>query len=146
VGQMMTPAPTCVSSDVSALDLVRLLHDKGFRHLLVTEGEKLVGIISDRDVIRCFGPDEPPRRDQLARITTAQLMSRDVVTVRHSTPVRRAIRLMLEHGISCLPVVGESRPVGIFTSTDVYLTLELLLDERYSDPTPQDDHSLTFAI
>src|SRR5688500_7594172 len=82
VGQVMTPAPTCVAATASALELVRMFHDKEFRHLLITDNRgRLTGVVSDRDVLRCFGPERAPRRDVLASIPASQIMSTDLVTI-----------------------------------------------------------------
>jgi len=127
VGQVMTPEPNCIPAETNALELVRLFHAKQFRHLLVTGEEGLLGVISDRDVIRCLGPDHSPQRATLTRITAAEIMSCDVVTVAPETPLEKAVALMLEEGISCLPVVREGGLVGILTNTDLHVVLQILL-------------------
>src|SRR5690349_24897767 len=82
VGQVMTPAPTCVSPQASVLDLVRMFHEKEFRHLLITDNRgRLVGVVSDRDVVRCLGPSGSTSRDALSSISAHQIMSTDVVTI-----------------------------------------------------------------
>ena len=128
VGQVMTPDPACISADASILDLVRLFHAKEFRHPLVTDAEgNLVGVVSDRDVIRCFGPAKYPPEDVLRGITAAEIMSTDVVTVSPDDPLEQAIELLFGYGINCLPVVSDTRLVGILTTTDLYVVLEALL-------------------
>lgn len=63
VGQVMTSNPSCISPDTTALELIGLFHAKQFRHLLVVDEERrLIGIISDRDVLRCLGPAKRPDR------------------------------------------------------------------------------------
>jgi acetoin utilization protein AcuB len=128
VGQVMTPSPSCITPETNALELVRLFHAKQFRHLLVEDEEgHLVGVISDRDVIRCLGPDHSPQRATLARITAAEIMSTDLVTANLEMPLEEAVARMLEEGISCLPVVSGQRLVGILTNTDLHVVLQLLL-------------------
>lgn len=127
VGQVMTVSPSCVAPGLSALELIKLFHAKGFRHLLVTEAERLVGVISDRDVIRCLGPGDAPQRDVLAQITAAEVMSVDLVTVGPEMLLEKAAVLMLEEGISCLPVVREGILLGILTNTDLHVVLQVLL-------------------
>lgn len=126
-GHVMTLAPSCIPPDTTALELIKLFHTKQFRHLLVTDApNRLVGVISDRDVIRCLGPERPDR-SVLAGITAAEIMSTDLVTVDPNTPLQRAVVLMLDQGISCLPVLAEGALVGILTNTDLYLVLQVLL-------------------
>ena len=128
VAQVMTAAPECVQLETSALELVRTFHAKGFRHLPVTDaGGRLVGIISDRDVLRALGPGEAPDRELLAGIPAADLMSTDLVTISPQHTLADAVDLLLEHGISSLPVLVDGILVGILTTTDLYLALQILL-------------------
>lgn len=124
----MTANPSCIQQDATLLELVRLFHAKEFRHPLVTDDQgRLVGVISDRDVLRCFGPGEYPSEDVLRGVKAADIMSTDVVTIEPAAPLERAVELMFGYGISCLPVVAKERLVGILTSTDLYLVLESAL-------------------
>ncbi len=127
VGDAMTVAPTCISPKTTALELIKLFHAKQFRHLLVTDVRaRLIGVVSDRDVIRCLGPDRPDR-SLLAGITASELMSRDLVTIDPDVPLHKAVTLMVDEGISCLPVLAEGALVGILTNTDLHLALQVLL-------------------
>jgi acetoin utilization protein AcuB len=125
---VMTPTPTCVAPEASVLQLVRLLHAKRFRHLLVTtDGGKLVGIISDRDVVRCFGPTDYPDEDLLAGIRTDEIMSRDVISISSDRSLAAALDVMHDHGVSCLPIVDGERLVGIVTTSDLMRLLRQLV-------------------
>jgi acetoin utilization protein AcuB len=126
-GRVMTADPVCITAQASVLDLVRMFHAKAFRHLLVADDAgRLLGVISDRDVLRCLGPDTADPA-QLTRIAAGDLMSTDLVTISRNTPVAQAIGLMVDQGISCLPVLEGQRPVGIMTSTDLHVLLQVLL-------------------
>jgi len=127
VGQVMTASPSCVAPRLSALELIKLFHAKGFRHLLVTEADRLVGVISDRDVIRCLGPGDAPQREVLAQIKAAEIMSSDLVTVEPGMLLEKAAVMMLDEGISCLPVVQDGVLLGILTNTDLHVVLQILL-------------------
>jgi CBS domain-containing protein len=128
VRDVMTPAPTCIASSTSALDVVRMFHAREFRHLLVTDARgRLLGLVSDRDVIRCFGPGRYPNNEVLAGISAAEIMSSDLISVRPDMPLVEALTEMLVHGINCLPVLAEEKLVGILTSTDMSTVLEVLL-------------------
>lgn len=136
VEQVMTSVPQCIASDTTAYELVKLFHDKGFRHLLVTSDDgRLVGVVSDRDVLRCIGgPGKAPRREALEAITVAELMSTDLITITPEMPMQQAVALMLEQGISCLPVLEDGVLRGIVTNTDLLMLLEILMQtlRRYS--------------
>lgn len=120
VCDIMTPAPTCIDSQATILQIVRLVHAKKFRHLLITDDRnELVGVVSDRDIVRCFGPGEFPDDSVLEKMRAADIMSTDVVSVGPNTSVAACIDEMLDHGINCLPVVVGRRPVGILTTADL---------------------------
>lgn len=127
---VMTPTPTCVAPEASVLQLVRTFHTKKFRHLLVTtDGGKLVGIVSDRDVVRCFGPTEYPDESKLADIRTDSIMSRDVITIGADSSIANAIDSLREHGVSSLPVIDGEHLVGIVTTSDLLRLLRRMLVE-----------------
>ena len=133
VREIMTPRPSCLDAGTSLLELVSLFHEQQFRHLLVTdEAGRLVGVISDRDVIRRFPPGESPDEEFLRGITAAEIMSTDVVSIESSRPVAHALQIMFDFGIHCLPVVDAERLVGILTSTDLYAVLQVLLDPAWA--------------
>ena len=129
VRDVMTVAPCCVAASTTTPELIDLFHAKQFRHLLVTCPEKgLVGVISDRDVIRCLGPEKSPKRSKLAGIVAGEIMSTDLITIGPNTPLERAVQIVVDQGISCLPIVADGTPVGILTNTDLHIVLQVLLE------------------
>jgi len=128
VGQVMTGRPSCITPDTPLLKLLNLFHAKQFRHLLVVDDDGvLIGVISDRDVMRCLGPERSPNAAVLNRITARNIMSTDLITATPGTSLDRAVTLMIDHGISCLPVQIDSTLVGILTNTDLNVMLQVLL-------------------
>jgi acetoin utilization protein AcuB len=85
-------------------------------HLVVTDGSRIVGVLSDRDVGGRNGG--PLRRNRIV----SELMADRVVTVNPDATVRRAANLMRGRSIGCLVVADATRPVGIVTVGDL-LTL-----------------------
>lgn len=134
VAHVMTTDPSCVGPDTSVLELVELFHAKHFRHILVVDHEgRLVGVVSDRDVLRCFGPKEGPKRSVLAEIRVGDLMSKDLVTISPETPLEQAVTLMVEEGISSLPVLNGTELVGILTNTDLHVVLQVFLQSALAE-------------
>ena len=94
-------------------------------HLLVVDGWKLKGVISDRDVLKHLSPyaDSPAEmnRDAFTLQKKAhQIMSRDVVSVSPQDSIVHAAQLLLDHQISCLPVLDDQEKVeGVVTWRDL---------------------------
>jgi acetoin utilization protein AcuB len=128
VRDVMSTKPTCVGPNDTVLHLVRVFHEKQFRHLLVTDDDKqLLGVVSDRDVVRCFGPTDYPDQALLAKIKTAEIMSGDVITIDAEASLVAAIDLMHDQGVSCLPVLDNRRLAGIVTTSDLMRLLRRIL-------------------
>ena len=86
----------------------------GIRHLLVIDhSNTLVGVVSDRDILRAFGALGDKS------LVIAAIMSTRPVMIRDSAPAREALEIMLDRKISCLPVEGDDgQLVGVVTETD----------------------------
>ena len=90
-----------------------------FRHILVTKGDRLVGVLSDRDVLRFFA-----RRGGASGGTISEMVTVNPRTIDPSASIAEATRLMLQHRINCLPVTdGGGAVVGILTTTDLLRAL-----------------------
>jgi acetoin utilization protein AcuB len=124
VRDIMQTHPVSATPETRLPHLLRLLQRRGFRHLPVLDGGKLVGIISDRDLkqsmISAASMTEGRERDRLLdELTAGQIMARVVVTIGPMFGVDEAARLMATRKISALPVTEGDRLVGIVTETDV---------------------------
>lgn len=114
VRDIMQSRVVTVTPQTAARDALRLLRARGIRHLVVLEGEGVVGIVSDRDVKQIAAQPE-----RFAEWAVDDVMSGAVITADPTTPVEDAARLMLKEKISALPVTQDGKLVGIVTETDV---------------------------
>jgi len=133
VRDIMSTNLTTLDQESRLLDAVLLMRSSGYRHLPVVNGDKLVGIVTDRDVQRA-APSMLSRisQEEYNRIfegtPIARIMVKEVVTVTPNTPVRDAVRITYENKFGCLPVVEDNnRLVGIVTVTDLLGVLDRLL-------------------
>jgi acetoin utilization protein AcuB len=124
IRDLMTATPITTGPDTPVIDARKLMLGKRIRHLLVTEGPKLVGIVTDRD-IRLNLPSPATSLSVwevnylLARLTVASVMTKALVTVSPERDSRDAAVLMLDHQIGALPVIDGGQLVGIITETDL---------------------------
>ncbi len=101
----------CVLPEVTLADLREIFKEVPYHHLLVARDGDLLGIISDRDVLRMSSPfidtANATVQDQSLVETKAQdFMSTQLITVKKDTVVDTAAILLMEHNISCLPVAS----------------------------------------
>ena len=125
VDSIMTRHVLTVSMDSTLRHVRDLFADHGFHHAVVTEHRRVVGIVSDRDLLANISPflGKPSERSVDAASLDRkvhQIMSRKLISVTRETPVTDAARTILEHRISCLPVLdAQGGCVGIVTWRDV---------------------------
>ncbi len=103
-----------------ALDL---MERNDVNHLVVTSGDRVVGILSIRDIMEGLGSSRF-ERIPARRIYVSALMTEPPITIGPGTSVRKAVSLMLENGIGSLPIVEGGRLVGIVTETDLIRSLD----------------------
>jgi CBS domain-containing protein len=130
VYEVMSKAVETVRPAVHASEAKNRMRQRKIHHLVVSEGSRLQGIVSDRDL---GGPKLPKLPKALGKWTVGDLMTSPVVTVTSRTPVRRAAALMKGRSIGSLVVTSANGKVaGIVTVSDL---LELLArkPERHSN-------------
>jgi CBS domain-containing protein len=121
---MTTNVVTLTSKDtLGEADVEMKLAD--IRHLpIVDERHRVVGIVSNRDILRAVG-----RSGKGQGVRVVDVMTREPFTISPDRPARDAARIMLEQKIGSVPVVSEDgRLVGILTETDFLAVAHDLLE------------------
>jgi acetoin utilization protein AcuB len=108
VQEVMNDDVRTVPSAMPALKARSLMRTDGIHHLVVVNGRRVVGVLSERDA-----------RGARGATTVEQLMTKSVVTIEQGATVRKAANAMRGRSIGCLPVTSGTRLVGIVTTSDL---------------------------
>lgn len=114
IEELMTTGVIAVKEADTVVKADQQMHEADIRHLpVVDDHHHVVGIVSNRDLARALA--SPKGKQQ--RI--AEVMTRDVLTVRPEMPAYRAAEILIDRKIGSLPVVGDDGVmIGIVTETD----------------------------
>ncbi len=139
IRERMTRNPVLCASDVSVNDAFDLMKKSHIRRVpVVDKAGKLVGIVSDKDLLR-VSPSPATTLSTfeipylLSKVKVNDVMTKKVITVTEETPIEEAARIMVDNKIGGLPVVNEAYAVvGIITETDIFKTFLELIGARRS--------------
>lgn len=134
-------ATTVVTVDVDDnLKVVKDIFDATlFHHLLAVESAKLVGIVSDRDLLRAISPNigtlaETAKDTATLNKHVHQIMSRNPMTLTPDADIYDAVHIFNAHPVSCIAVIDdENIPLGIITWRDIMQ----LIEKRDLEPAAQ---------
>ena len=123
VSEIMTTRLIVVSPDTTLDETMRLMEENRVRHFPVVDEERLIGVVSDRAVLRATG--WLPSRvlevfsDERGQQCVADVMVAPAITVEKDTSVVSACLDMLGRSIGCLPVMSGPELVGMLTEMDI---------------------------
>jgi CBS domain-containing protein len=116
VSEAMSSNPCSIDATKSVTYAAKMMRDEDVGVAPIVEGQKLVGVLTDRDVaIRVVAEGRDPQST-----TVTEVASKEVVTVDPQQDLDEALRLMAKHQVRRLPVVEEDgRLVGVLAQADV---------------------------
>jgi CBS domain-containing protein len=103
---------------------------KNIGSVVVVDGEKPVGIVTERDISRCVAKSLKSLNGQVARV-----MAKKLIVASPNTTIQSAVGLMLKHGIRRIPVVHDGKLVGVVTERDL---LHWVLKVSYEPNIPDE--------
>jgi acetoin utilization protein AcuB len=133
VGERMTKDPIVIRDDTPIDEAMKIMRNNKVRRLPVLNSKgALVGIVSEKDLL--YASPSPATSLSIyelhylmSKITVADVMITEVITVTEDTPLEEAARIMADNKIGGLPVMSNGELVGIITETDLFkIFLELL--------------------
>ena len=136
--EIMTTEVVTISMDDRLKKVQEIFDKRKFHHLLVVEDNELVGIVSDRDLLKQLSPFIDTDSERFQDMSTLdkrvhQIMTREPITARKEDTVLDAAELFIKKRISCLPILSpENEIIGLVTWKDILkkLILEKQEDEK----------------
>jgi CBS domain-containing protein len=117
VRDAMTGDPRSIGATASVVEAARLMREAHIGSLPITDGDKLVGMITDRDITtRVVAEAADPNATSVGDV-----YSQDLISVEPDNDLKEAVQLMARHQLRRLPVVENDRLVGIVAQADIAL-------------------------
>ncbi|MCD6449618.1 MAG: CBS domain-containing protein [Thermotogaceae bacterium] len=133
VKDVMTKEVITITPDTSFSDAMNILRKNKIRRLPVVKDGKIAGIITEKDLLSA-SPSAATTLDiwelqyLLNKLKVKEIMIKNVVTVKETTPLENAAKIMAEKKIGALPVLNDNKElVGIITETDIFKTFVKML-------------------
>ena len=132
VGERMSKPVITIPPEMPVVDALNLMKREHIRRTPVIKDGKLVGIVSDKDLLNA-SPSPATSLSVwemnylLSKIMVRDVMTKKVLTISEDTPIEEAARIMADNKIGGLPVTRAGKVVGIITETDLFkVFLELM--------------------
>jgi CBS domain-containing protein len=119
VREAMTKDPRSIGPSASVVEAARVMRDEHIGSLPITDGDTLMGMITDRDITTRVVAEAA----DLATTSVGDVYSQDLVSVEPDKDLEEALGLMARHQVRRLPVLEDGRLVGIVAQADIALTL-----------------------
>lgn len=127
VSEVMVKDPVVINSDMSIMDAANAMAKSDCGCLLVMTDDKIVGIVTERDIVR----KGLHKYSEASDAKVSSIMSAPLVVVRPDATVEEAAEVMVKHSIRRLPVVDSRGVVGLITVSDLAKAFAKQL--QYSD-------------
>lgn len=115
VSEIMTENPVTVDPESTAKDAAKIMREENLGTVLVAEGARLEGIVTDRQIaIKVVASEKDPNETRVS-----EFMTKDPITVSPDTDIEEVSQIIGDNGIRRVPVVQSERLVGIISVADI---------------------------
>lgn len=123
VSKIMSKQLVTVNVNQSLEEVDQILDTRHIRHVPVTSGDELVGMLSKTDLLRVSFVDDYDAGDVSTQVystlSISQVMTKNIQSIAPGTTIREAAEILVDKEFHALPVVEEGVLVGIVTTTDL---------------------------
>lgn len=129
IAKIMTRSVITAELDQTLAELQRIFAKHKFHHVLVVSKGNLVGVVSDRDLLKALSPNLGTAAETSRDLATLnkrihQVMERELHTLTADASVYDAIDLFNSYKVSCIPIIDDANtPVGILSWRDIMRTI-----------------------
>lgn len=114
VAELMNKGLLSVGPSTTVAEAATMMGERRVGSALVMDGDALLGIFTERDIVRALGEHFDAAKHQVA-----EWMTRNPITVPPDTPARDALKTMLDGGFRHLPVLEEAKVIGVVSMRDL---------------------------
>jgi len=117
VADIMTYNPITISPDTNLLECAKKMVRKRVGSLLIVDKKKLVGFISEKDILWALVKKS---KEDLSKIRAIDISPKKLTTIRPTATIKQAIQKMKKLKFEKLPVIDEKELVGMITARDIF--------------------------
>ena len=114
VSEVMTKEVVTVGPHYNVADVASLMDAEGIGSVIVLEEDRVLGILTERDILKVIGTGEDPKN-----VAAHEALIDDLYTIAPSASLEEAARQMTQAKVRHLPVIDDDRVVGIISIRDL---------------------------
>lgn len=114
VKSVMNKNVVIAKKDITLKEATEVMTKLHIGCLLITENQKILGIITSSDILKAIANDKNPNT-----VLAEEIMSKNVITIDPDKRIEDAVDIMMKYGIKKLPVISDDKIEGIITASDI---------------------------
>ncbi|MCI2228903.1 CBS domain-containing protein [Polaribacter sp. MSW13] len=124
VSKIMSTDLITVNHTNNLVDAEKLFKENSIRHIPVVNGDDIIGMLSLTDLLRITFVDDYSSEDNVdtavySMLSIEQVMVKNLISVKSTQTIKEVVEILAKNEFHALPVVDDSKLVGIVTTTDI---------------------------